>query len=72
MRSLAGVPLDDVRLARTLRYLGSVQYDLARYADAEVSLKRSLAIAEKQLPSDAPELGIVLGNLGNLYGNQGR
>ena len=42
-----------------------------RYADAEPLLKRSLAIYEKVLGPDHPDVGLSLNNLAALYNNQG-
>jgi len=44
----------------------------ARYADAEPLYKRSLAIWEKALGPDHPEVGTSLNNLADLYRDQGR
>ena len=43
-----------------------------RYSDAEPLYKRSIAILEKALGPDHPELAANLNNLGALYQAQGR
>ena len=47
-------------------------YQQGRYADAEPLLKRSLAIYEKALGPDHPDVATSLNNLAVLYSNQGR
>jgi tetratricopeptide (TPR) repeat protein len=42
--------------AKDLNLLGLVYHELRRYADAEISYKRSLAIREKQLRPDHPDV----------------
>jgi CHAT domain-containing protein/Tfp pilus assembly protein PilF len=63
-----GVSEDPVELlnqARSLQQQG-------RYADAEFLLKRSLAIREKILGTDHPDVASSLNNLGLLYIRQGQ
>jgi tetratricopeptide (TPR) repeat protein len=43
-----------------------------RYAEAEPLYKRSLAIREKALGPDHPDVALSLNNLAGLYDNQGR
>jgi CHAT domain-containing protein/Flp pilus assembly protein TadD len=47
-------------------------YQQGRYAEAESLYKRSLAIWEKTLGPDHPDLATLLDNLAALYDNQGR
>jgi tetratricopeptide (TPR) repeat protein len=47
-------------------------YDQGRYGDAEPLYKRSLAIREKALGRDHPDVASSLNNLAALYRNQGR
>ena len=46
--------------------------DQGRYADAEPLYKRSLAIREKALGPDHPDVALSLNNLAELYHAQGR
>ena len=51
----------------------AVLYDnQGRYADAEPLDKRSLAIQEKALGSEHPDVALGLNNLAALYSDQGR
>jgi tetratricopeptide (TPR) repeat protein len=43
-----------------------------RYADAEPLYKRSLAILERALGPDHPDIATSLNNLAAMYGAQGR
>ena len=43
-----------------------------RYADAEPLFKRALAISEKALGPDHPDVAVSLNNLADLYDDQGR
>jgi hypothetical protein len=45
---------------------------LRRYADAEPLYKRSLAINERALGPDHPDVALSLNNLAQLYQAQGR
>ena len=50
----------------------AVLYCQGRYAEAEPFIKRSLAIAEKALGPEHPDVGTALNNLAVLYRSQGR
>jgi tetratricopeptide (TPR) repeat protein len=58
--------------ASTLDNLAQVYLFQGRYADAEPLFKRSLAIREKVLGSDHPNVAISLSDLAELYQAQGR
>src|SRR5476651_1821167 len=47
-------------------------YQQRRYADAEPLFKRSLAISEKALGPDHPDVATALNNLAQIYESQGR
>ena len=47
-------------------------YDQGRYADAETLYERALAIREKALGSEHPDVAQALNNLAVLYDAQGR
>ena len=51
---------------------GALRYQQGRYADAEPLYKRSLAIWEKALGPDHPDVATSLNNLAVLYREQGR
>ena len=55
-----------------LNNLALVYEDQGRYAEAEPLLKRSLAVEEKSLGPDNPDLGPALNNLALVYEDQGR
>ena len=57
---------------RSLNNLAALYDDQGRYADAEPLYKRSLAIREKALGPDHPDVATSLNNLAVLYDNQGR
>ena len=57
---------------RLLNNLALLYRDQGRYAEAEPYYKRSLAISEKALGSEHPDVGTSLNNLAALYANQGR
>ena len=59
-------------MAMSLNNLGLVYMRLGRYAEAEPTLKRALAIREKVLPKDHPDIGQSLGNLAADYRYAGR
>jgi len=59
-------------LAGYLMREGSALDDAGRYWEAEKSVKRSLAISEKALGPDHPEVATTLNNLAGLYESQGR
>ena len=46
--------------------------DQGRYAEAEPLYKRALAISEKAIGPEHPDVAASLGNLGKLYQAQGR
>jgi tetratricopeptide (TPR) repeat protein len=50
----------------------AVLYGQGKYAEATEIAKRSLALAEKALGSDHPEVGKALNNLAELYQAQDR
>jgi tetratricopeptide (TPR) repeat protein len=52
--------------------LAVLYHNQARYAEAEPLYKRALAIYEKALGSDHPEVARSLNNLAILYQNQAR
>jgi uncharacterized protein HemY len=54
-------------VAEALRGLGYDYLDQGRYAEAEPLLKRSLAIREKVLGPDHPDVGQSLAALAELY-----
>ncbi len=60
------------RCRMSLNNLGVTLRTQGRYADAEPLYKRSLAIREKALGPDHPDVASSLNNLGSLYENQGR
>ena len=59
-------------MATALNNLAEVYREQGRYADAEGLHKRALAIREKALGQDHPEVAGTLNNLANEYKNQGR
>ena len=63
--------LSDVILAATLNNLASLYKEEARYADTEPLYKRALAIREKALGPDHPDVAQSLNNLADLYSAQG-
>ena len=58
--------------AAKLRQQARQLYQQARYADAEPFYKRSLAIREKALGTEHPDVGVALNDLATLYLQQGR
>jgi tetratricopeptide (TPR) repeat protein len=64
--------LFDVILAATLNNLAELYKEEGRYADAEPLYKRVLAISEKALGPDHPDVAQSLNNLADLYHAQGR
>ena len=56
----------------SLNNLAALYNDQGRYADAEPLLKRALAIREKALGPNHPDVGVSLNNLAVLYGAQSR
>ena len=67
-RSVPIIPM----LRRSLNNLASLYRAQGRYADAEPLYKRSLAIREKTLGPDHPDVAVSLNNLALLYQAQGR
>ena len=55
----------------SLNNLAALYNDQGRYADAEPLFKRALAIQEKVLGPDHPDVAVSLNNLANLYDNAG-
>ena len=62
----------DRRLAVNLGALGTVYRAQGRYAEAEPLLWRALAVAEKAMPPEHPDVTSSLDNLAALYTAQGR
>ena len=56
----------------SLNNLAVLYSDQGRYADAEPLYKRALAIREKALGPDHPDVATSLNNLAALYNDQGR
>jgi tetratricopeptide (TPR) repeat protein len=56
-----------MEFATAIAWLGFVYKAEGHYAEAEPLYKRSLAIAEKALGPDHPDVGINLNNLAALY-----
>jgi serine/threonine protein kinase/Flp pilus assembly protein TadD len=61
----------DTTLAGTLADLGIAYWGLNRLGQAEEFLRRSLAIRERALPPDHPDLALTLNNLGAVYWTEG-
>ena len=59
-------------LRQSLNNLAELYQAQGRYADAEPLYKRSLAIREKALGPDHPDVATSLNNLAVLYQDQGR
>ena len=57
---------------QSLNNLAALYSDQGRYAEAEPLYKRALAICEKALGPDHPDVGSSLNNLAALYRDQGR
>ena len=55
-----------------LNNLGELYRTEERFAEAEPLLKRSIAIREKTVGPDDPDIVLALSNLAALYSNQGR
>ena len=58
--------------ARYLNNLGSIYYTIANYKEADLLIKRSLAIRENALDPDHPDVATSLNNLALLYKTQGQ
>jgi tetratricopeptide (TPR) repeat protein len=54
-----------------LNNLAALYDDQGRYADAEPLYKRALAVWEKALGPDHPDVATALNNLAQLYKDQG-
>ena len=54
-------------MATSLNNLAILYQDMGRYAEAEPLYRRSLAIGEKQLGRDHPDVANSLDNLADLY-----
>ena len=63
---------DSKRYAGVLHEMAQVYFDLRRYAEAEDSDRRALAIAEKVLGPEHHDVGVVLMTLANAIMSQGR
>ena len=59
-------------VATLLNNLGQVAKVQGRYAEAEPLIRRSLAIREKVLGREHPDVARSLNNLADLYERQGR
>jgi tetratricopeptide (TPR) repeat protein len=59
-------------VASDLNNLALLYGHQGRYADAEPLLKRALAIWEKALGPEHPQVAMSLNNLASLYQDQGR
>ena len=64
--------LSDIILAATLNNQAERYKEEGRYADAEPLYKRALAIRERALDPDHPDVAQSLNNLADLYSAQGR
>ncbi len=58
--------------AASLSNLAGLYHDQGRYAEAEPLYKRALAIVEKALGPDHPQVATSLNNLAELYRAQGK
>ena len=59
-------------MATSLNNLAALYKEQGRYADAEPLYKRALAIDEKAVGPDHPDVATSLNNLAALYKEQGR
>ncbi len=59
-------------MALALNNLGLLYYSQGKYAEAEPLFKRALAIEEKALGPDHPDLATTLENMADLYKKTGR
>ncbi len=62
----------ELREVESFDKLGGVRYAQGKYAEAEPLYKRSLAIREKALGPEHPDVGQGLNNLAELYRTQGK
>ena len=69
---VAAASRDELAVGSWCNGLGLALYDQGRYAEAEPLYKRALAIAEKALGPDHPDVASCLNNLAILYKAQGR
>jgi CHAT domain-containing protein/tetratricopeptide (TPR) repeat protein len=60
------------RAANGLNNIAESYRTRSRYAEAEPLFRRALAIREKMLGPDHPDVGAILNNLASLYRQQGR
>ncbi len=72
LKEAEGFRPQDSRLAATLNNLAELYRTQGRYAEAEPLYRRALAIDEKALGSDHPNVATDLNNLALLYHNQGK
>ncbi len=63
---------EDLRLAASFSDEARLYYQKGEYAEAERLYRRSLAIREKALGPDHPEVATSLDNLAELYQAQGK
>jgi tetratricopeptide (TPR) repeat protein len=70
--SLKGAFAQSVEEAAQLNQKALQLYEQGRYADAEPLYKRSLAISEKALGPDHPEVAFSMNDLAEVYEKQGR
>jgi len=59
-------------VSTTLNRLGISERDLGKFPEAEVNLKRALAIREKVLAPNHSWIAVSLENLASVYAAQGR
>ncbi|HEV8715352.1 MAG TPA: FxSxx-COOH system tetratricopeptide repeat protein [Candidatus Binatia bacterium] len=64
--------VEDEEAARLLNQAGYYLCERARYAQAEPLYQRALAIQEKVLGSEHPDVALILNNLATLYDSQGQ
>ncbi len=63
---------ESVKIGRALNNLANVLHAAGRYADAEPLFRRALAVYEKALGPDHPDVAIACGNLANVLRAAGR
>jgi tetratricopeptide (TPR) repeat protein len=54
-------------VATSLQNLAEVEIAQGRYSDAEKLCERALAIAEKSLGTDHPDVALILADLATIY-----
>ena len=69
---VAAASRDELAVAFWCNGLGLALYDQGRYAEAEPPYKRALAIRERALEPDHPDVASSLNSLARLYTHQGR